>query len=192
MKAASILVIVVAAALAASPLLRSGPQDTGTLENIDGIPYPERDGVVTVTEKLAHADIYLKEPALAKDLVLSVTFTPYDTTRLEVGIRENSFWLSYPRQVIYQAKDTPRQDEPESITHTVTIPLTDKLTDSDGSVDLMFFAENKHSTRSEDEGIDDATLWRLDDMAATTVLAKPSPAALKDYVRSILTREKPL
>lgn len=168
--------------------LRQGTRAVGPWENIDGIPFPQQNGVVVVTEKLAHADVYLKEPLLAKNLSLEITFVPHALTQLAVGIRENSFWLSYPRIVIYErgtSSDTP-------ITTTVSIPLTDKIKDRDGSVDLMFFATSSNSTASEDEGTADPTLWHLYNLTARTTPAWPTLAQAKDFARSTLTREKPL
>src|SRR3989344_7113493 len=67
------------------PVANSGTRDIGVIENIHGMPFTptqsppyqvgEDEGVL-VTEKLAHADIYLKEPVLAKELTLRITFDP--------------------------------------------------------------------------------------------------------------------
>lgn len=184
------IVIIGGLLIFASVFLPGGPRAVGALENIHGIPFPPADGAVIVTEKLAHADIYLTEPVLAKKLALTITFSPLALDRLEVGIRDNAFWLSYPKYTIYQ-KDLPTNNY-QLQTRSVTIPLTDKLRDKDGSIDLMFFATYPGSTASEDEGLADATLWQLHTLNAHTSYEWPAAAATKDFIRSLVRREKPI
>ena len=121
--------------------LSSGQRNIGTIENIHGISFPEQNNSLHITEVLAHADIFLKEPVFAKVLKLTVTFTPQSTQSIDVGVRANPFWLSYEKINIYQAN---QQDSSKTqLTKTITIPLTDKLQDKDHSIDLMFFATTK-------------------------------------------------
>lgn len=162
--------------------------DSGQVENIDGISFPELDNTV-ITEKLAHADVYIDNNSFARALKITITFKPLDTVSLFVGIRENSFWLSYPK---YQLCCTQVQDNDKTSTTSVTviIPITDKIVDGDGSLDLMFFATNADSTNKEDEGLDDQTLWVLEDIQVTSVPVVPTFGQIKDYIKSRLTRER--
>lgn len=177
---------------------RSGPREIGPIENIDGIPFPKQaDGTMVVTEKLAHADVSLTESVLGKSLRLTVTFSLGNLTKLEVGVRENEFWLSYaPTQELYSSWADARAEArgeggSRVLTRTVEIPLTDKLPDRDGSVDVMFFATNSASQATEDEGTADATLWYLQSITAEVSPVLPTWAQFKDFVRSGLTRERP-
>ncbi len=192
---AIIVSLIAASALTYVTLASQSRPRISLVENIRGIPFPQAESSVIITEKLAHADIYLKQPPLTQQLILTITFTPHATALLEVGIRENSFWLSYPKYVLYEEKsDSPAVSS--SITKTVSIPLTDKIVDRDGSVDLMFFASPPNSPSvakiTEDAGVLDTTYWQLHDIAAQVKFYWPNRAELKDYLKSILTREKPL
>lgn len=167
-------------------------RNVATVTNIHGIPFPKQEESYVITEKLAHADIYLNGSSLAKKLVLTIIFTPYNTDLLEVGIRENSFWLSYPKLSLYEAERNPEPNvvQGKPITQSITIPLTDKIIDSNGSVDLMFFTSKDWAT--EYEGVDDKTYWELNNIDAHVDFAWPTKAELKNYLKSKLTREKPV
>lgn len=184
-----LIVIVAGLLIAAAILFRGGQRDIGTLENIHGIPFPHDGNVIVVTERLAHADVYIRESVIGKNLQLQVSFTPGNLEQLEVGIRENSFWLSYPRVLLYRSSENSSAGP---ITQTIIIPLTDKLKDSNGSVDLMFFAAYPGASGNEDEGSADATLWQLHKLSARTYPALPTAPQLQDYIRSKVSREKPL
>jgi hypothetical protein len=170
---------------------RPGKAHFGPLTNIDGIPYPVRDGRVVITEKLAHADMYVSGTLFARELTLKVVLVPLATDEVSVGVRENSFWLSYPRQSLYQATAGGiKPGESAIISRTITIPLTDKLPDRDGSLDLMFFA-GKETLPAADPAQDE-TLWHLVSLQAEISHAWPSRAAIKDYLRRIATSETPV
>lgn len=199
MKVITIIIVaflIAAAAITAVALTSQARPRIGPVANIHGLPFPVGEGsAFVITEKLAHADIYLQKQPLARQLILTITFTPHATILLEVGIRENSFWLSYPKYVLYEKKsDAPVASAP--ITKTVSIPLTDKIVDRDGSVDLMFFAEPVNQSpaakATEDAGVLDTTYWQLQELTAQTKFSWPNRNELKDYLKSILTREKPL
>ena len=152
----------------------TGPRNLGTVENIYGIPYPPAaGGGILVTEALAHTDIYLRHSPLAKQLILTVEYTPIAVSELRVGVRENSFWLSYPQHELPLSQTRG--------THTIHIPLTDKLPDNDGSVDLMFFARPEEKPQ-----------WILHSLRANVAHAQPSLAELKNFAKSVITQEKPL
>lgn len=171
------------------PLFYRGSRSLGAIENIHGIPFPKTDEGTVVTEKLAHADIFLAEPVLAKNVRLAITFNPGNSTKLSVGIRENDFWLSYPKVELYEATSNA---QPVTQTKIISIPLTDKLQDKDRSIDLMFFAENSASSAAVDEGIHDQTSWQLVSLEAEVLPTLPTKPEFKDYVKSILKKERPL
>ena len=169
-------------------LVPVGNRSIGVIENIDGIPYPVQDDSVQVTEKLAHADIFLKEPVFAKALRIRVQFDPQDLETLTVGIRENSFWLSYPAVQLYSSQDdssVPMQKE-------LIIPLTDKLQEADRSVDLMFFATTDTTASAVDEGVSDSVVWDLQSLEVETIYDMPTLAEVKDYVKSVIYKERAL
>jgi hypothetical protein len=171
--------------------LRSTPVVIGLVENSDGIPFPIVDGHPLVTEKLAHTDLYLKHSRFARSLSLTTTFTPMTITALDLGLRENSFWLSYNRINICCSSEELANPS-TIITKTIVIPITDKLADQDGSLDLMFFATNPTSQTTEDEGVNDHTKWLLNGLSVVSHPAVPDLASMRDYLRSTLTRERAL
>lgn len=177
----------------AGSLLRTGEVEIGRVETIHGLPYSHQWGATHVDEPLAHADIYLNQPVFAQELILSFEFTPVNISSLAVGVRENEFWLSYPRVILYRRPELPRPKLPLATTfpkvvdrsagfgpirQTVTIPLTDKLQEIDQSLDLMLFAEGEQPE------------WELVNISATVKHVRPSYAQFKDYARAILTRER--
>lgn len=172
--------LVILVALFVWPLFLSGERPLGPLENIHGIPYASDAGRIIITEKLAHADIFLREPVLMKNLTLTVHYIPRRASRVSVGVRKNSFWLSYTPTVFYdRSSDTSSpQDIHEAI---VTIPLTDTLQEVDRSLDLMFFAEPGETP-----------LWDVVDVRADVQPAIPTYAQLRNYIKSIIYRERAL
>lgn len=165
----------------AASLLPAGTRPVSLIENIHGIPYPERRienmSVRVITEDLAHADIALQEPVFGKQLVLTITYRPVNLTSLSVGVREDSFWLSYgSRQPVPAARDSVQ-------TETVTIPLTDKLQERDRSIDVMFFAEAPAGQDPQ---------WQLYAIEARTEYDWPTSRELRNYLRSIIKRERAL
>lgn len=192
------IAIIVLLAVYAIPIHSNGQRRVGVLENIDGIPFPLKANAVLITEKLAHADVYLQEPVVGKNLTLAITFMPHKIENLKIGVRENAFWLSYQWYNIYESRNDVAQVitsehevvEEKSVTRTVIIPLTDKLQETDRSIDIMLLAQNSHSTADIDEGVHDTTLWELHDIKVKVNTTIPSGQQLKDYVRSILSRER--
>lgn len=174
----------------------SGPRTVRPLESIAGVPYPLVDGRAQVYEHLAHADIALDQPVVGRELTLTITFIPHRVQALAIGIRENSFWLSYPWQTFYEAAGEADVREPR--TATVTIPLTDKLADRDQSLDLMILATPPGSLPPLEDRMSDDTWWE-----AVALTADVQPAALRltrvrdlvmiaDYVTSLVRRERVL
>lgn len=147
------------------------------LENIHGIPFPQRGGHTVIQETLAHADIYLNQPVFAKKLEIAIEFLPTNIKSLAVGIRENDFWLSYPK---YEIAIPPKSTtSPEAVvTSTITIPLTDKFQEPNQSLDLMFFAEGKNPQ------------WELLKITSTVKYTRPTFTDFKDYAKAILRRER--
>lgn len=150
----------------------------GPIENIHGIPFPKNNGGTVITEELAHADVYLNEPVLAKNLFLIIDFESGNLTSLSVGVREDSFWLSYGnRQEFYSTIHDPQSHNP------IIIPLTDKLQETDRSVDLMFFAEAPAGQEP---------LWELRDIQIETQFSDVTYPQFRNYIGSILKRERAL
>lgn len=186
-----IVSFIAAAGFYAWQLAKNGPREIGQIENTHGIPFPKtNDGVIVVTEKLAHADVFLKESVLGKKLTLALAFDPGNLTKLEVGVRENSFWLSYPKVSLPLPEG--ELEGVGVVSRTIEIPLTDKLADRDGSIDVMFFATNLASKASEYEGVADKTQWHLHSINAEVSPTKPSWPEFKDFIKSIFNREKPI
>lgn len=156
--------------------LLKGERSHGVVENISGIPFPETpDHSILITEELAHTDIHLTEPVFAKNLTLQITFKPGNLNNLAVGIREDSFWLSYgSKQQIFSGSDQAS---------TLVIPLTDKFQDTDRSLDVMFFATAQGNEQPK---------WELQNLSAKVEYAHPSWTEFKKYARSILKRERAL
>ncbi len=190
---AIIILLAAGGAAAAWWELDNSDEKLGKLENIHGIPFPVLNESTLVTEKLAHADIYLDGARLARKVIVEINFTPHETKVIEAGVRENSFWLSYPRRTVYENKGAARG---KPVARRIEIPLTDKIVDANGSVDLMFFASR--DPRGVDgwlkkyEGPHDHTYWELHQIKVHTAWMVPSKAELKDYVKSKINREKPV
>jgi len=171
--------IAATAVIFAVSLLPAGARSVGAPETTQSIPYPGVNGRVHIDEPLAHADVYIAQPVFAKQVRLTVTFIPTNIDSLAVGVRENSFWLSYQPQRLY-ARDQAPAGTDQPITETVTIPLTDKLQEADQSVDVMFFTEGSDPS------------WELISVQAQVEQARPTWLEVKDYARAILYRERPL
>jgi hypothetical protein len=168
-------------------LFSEGERNIGVIENIHGIPFPETNDSTHITEVMAHADIFLKEPVFAKTLKLTVTFTPQSAQTINVGVRNDPFWLSYQKINFYQAN----QDNPTKQTKTITIPLTDKLQESNRSIDLMFFTTTDNKRYDAEKPTTDNTNWLLHDIKAEVILVKPTTTQIKDYIKSIINQERP-
>ncbi len=193
-----------------------GVRQVSNLENIDGITYPIRQETTHITEQIAHADINIDQPVMGKNLVLTITFTPRILDQLSVGVRENSFWLSYRPEVLYQKSTKTTANR---LTKTVVIPLTDKIQAEDQSIDVMFFATPSLNQFSSTEKLsyslikddqvdlaavqtwlmnraDDTSYWELHDLKANIVNSPLTgfrdKVRIIDYVLSIVLRERAL
>jgi hypothetical protein len=176
--AIGILTIAIPCAIFAVSLADVGERNLGVIENIHGIPYPERNGSILITEEMAHADLFLRESVFAKDVKVVVAFDPGNATSLDLGVRENEFWLSYRKYPLYRQG----MDAPGFQTKEIAIPLTDVLQDTDQSVDLMFFADNTQGSVE----------WRIHAFHASLFTDMPRVAEIKAYIKSILVRERAL
>ncbi|MEX1997101.1 MAG: hypothetical protein WEA04_00275 [Candidatus Andersenbacteria bacterium] len=189
-------VSIIAASLAAialiigSSVLPYGQRAVSQIENIHGVSYPVEDDLITVTEALAHFDVYLQEPVIAKKLHLTFDFIPFAEDHLGVGVRENSFWLSYEPQLFYQAGSS---DKKTTALHSasLTIPLSDKIQERDRSIDVMFMAAPANHLPLPDP-LTDTTYWQIKNLHATVEYDKPSTSAWRDFIRSIIRRERVL
>ena len=154
-----------------------GERDLGALESIQGIPFPKLEDSTIILEEMAHVDLFLRENVFAKKVTLTISFDPEDSTTLDVGVRENEFWLSYIPYRLYE-----KGVDPEGVqTKEIEIPLTSALQDVNRSVDLMFFSSGKADTK-----------WRIHAFRATVEPIMPTIKETKNYIKSIIVRERPL
>ncbi len=171
-------------------LVRTDVRQTTALESITSVPMPRQANNVVVTEPLAHTNILLHQPVFAKELILNIKFIPKDAENIAVGVRENSFWLSYQPTTFYERDTADSQSVQEQI---VKIPLTDKLADTDQSLDVVFFtnypvdvnAFTKNPTQSE-------VNWELVGLTAEVKNTLPSWPETKDFIKSVIYRERVL
>ncbi len=161
----------------------------GSLENIKGIPFAAHNNSVLITEELAHTDIYLNKSIFAKQAKIKITFTPLKTSSISVGIRENPFWLSYTQYPLYNSSANNSQND--KIRAEATIPLTDKLTDKDGFLDMMIFS-NSPNLSIAGQPHPDFTYWLLHDLEINVEPVVPSRLEAKDFILSIFKNEKPI
>lgn len=160
-----------------APVLFSGDRRIGVLETIHGIPFAVDNATTHIEEDLAHADIFLKEPLIAKKLMLTISFDPKKTQSIEVGVREGGFWLGYAKKVVYQqGKDKLGFQAKE-----IQFPLTTMFQDKDRSIDVMFFSKSQTPIS-----------WDIHAIRAETKLTDPSFPDVKEYIKSILKRERAL
>ncbi len=175
--------------LFAVTLLPTGDRSISLLENVQGIPFPIDHDSIVVSQTLAHADIYLREPVIFKQLHVSFDYLPEATSQLAVGVRENSFWLSYAPHIFYRQSAQPA---PATFQHAdLTLPLSSALQEKDRSLDIMFIAGNSPVAYLANQE-DDRTLWQIKNLRAEVTYALPRPAELRDYLRSVVTRERAL
>lgn len=184
------LAVLLIAAVGLVEVWPHGGRVTSPVTNARGIPFPRTDEGVLITQALAHFNVYLREPVLFKELYLTWRYRAGNATSLSVGVRENGFWLSYSPEVFYARAGNASDN---SIWHTATIslPLTDKLQEPDRSVDVMLFANNQREGSLTDE-VADTTQWYIDDIEAAVRFAVPQASELRDYVKAVITRERPL
>lgn len=182
--------LAITACIIGSSVLPYGQRAVSHIENIQGVPYPVEGDLITVVEALAHFDVYLREPVIAKKLHLTFDFIPFAVTQLGVGVRENSFWLSYEPQLFYQAGSS---DKSTTTLHSVslTIPLSDKIQERDRSIDVMFMAAPANLLPLADP-LTDTTYWQIKNLQATVEYDRPSLSAWRDFIRSIVRRERVL
>lgn len=156
----------------------SGSRNLGVLETIHGIAYPSHQGSTIILEDMAHTDLFLKEPVLAKQVKFTVTFDPQTAEAIDIGVRDNEFWLSYVKYPLYRKGIDPTKIQ----TKEISIPLSKALQDIDRSVDVMFFAEDAQSTPQ----------WSIDEFHASVEFDMPTFSDIKSYAKSILSRERAL
>lgn len=158
-------------------LLSSGEREIEALETIYGIPYPIIQSNTIIEEEMAHADINLHESVLAKQLHLLISFDPGNTSSIDVGIRENDFWLSYETIPLYRKGVNPVGIQ----TKEIDILLSDTFQETDRSLDMMLFSKSAS-----------APIWSIHGLRATVEPVMPSRPELVAYIRSILQRERAL
>ncbi len=171
-----VLGILIPAILYAISLTSSGERAVGVLETIQGIPYPKDSTVMRVEENLAHADIYLQEPVFAKELTMTVSFEPGNAQSVDLGVREGSFWLGYAKQPLYTKGIDPLGFQ----TKELHFPLTTMLQEKDRSLDIMFFANGEDVS------------WSIHRIRASVTPIVPSLQETKEYIKSIIMRERAL
>lgn len=161
-------------------LTRSGERVVEPLETMHGIPYSLSNGKTTIEENLAHADINLIEPVLAKTLHLTIAFDPGNTSHIDVGIRENDFWLSYKKYPLFDTLKDPKGSQIKEI----SIPLSDAFQETDRSIDMMLFSETQSTTAH--------VLWNIGAIRATVESNIPTTEEMFSYIKSIIKKERAL
>ncbi len=170
------------------PVVSSGTRRIGKLETIHGIPYPHDGETILVEEKLAHADVYLQEPVFAKQLHMLVSFEPGNTNAIDIGVREGGFWFGYAKQPLYRKGKDPAGFQ----TKEIIFPLTTIFQEKDRSIDTMLFSTSATSTTAIEEADADTVSWKLHSMIASTSTYMPTMQETKEYIRSIISRERAL
>jgi len=158
-------------------LASTGERRLGVLETIHGIPYPIQSDGVIVLEDMAHTDLFLQEPVFAKQANFFISFDPGSSESIDIGIRENEFWLSYKKIPVYRKGI----DSAGFQTKEISIPLSKVLQDIDRSVDVMIFTESEKGVQ-----------WRIQDFHASLEFDMPSVSEIKAYSKAIITRERAL
>lgn len=156
------------------PVLMSGPVAISPLETVQAIPYPTQHNAVVILENLAHADIFLHAPVFAKQLIVTVTFDPEDSSSIDAGVRTGVFWLGYTKQSLYKKG----LDGAGVQTKTLTFPLTAMFEDTNQSIDFMLF------TNAE------TAKWSVNDIHATVTPILPTVQETKTYIKSIWNRDR--
>lgn len=177
--------------LALAYVLTRQSASIGVFENIQGIPYPvTASGVQVIVEPIAHADVFV-HTVFAKELEVVLSFIPYDSKRLALGVRQDSFWLSYSPQVFY----TAALDSAQTTTlheATIKVPITDKIVDSSGTIDMMIFS-GTDSLELLSKNVEASRVkWELHSIGVKTKYVRPQFTQLRDFVRGIIMRERPL
>jgi len=185
---AATLAVILVGVLFAVTLAQQGPRSASAPTDLYGVPFPIVNEATEIQSAIAHFDVNLTEPVLQKELVLSAAFSPGATKFIGVGVRSNSFWLSYDPLPLY---DHRTSDGATLQTKEVHIPLTNKLQDTDRSIDVMLFT-------SESWPFDPATLidqpasWQLHSLDVAIANTQASPLQMADYLLGLVTRERPL
>ncbi len=186
--ATSVLGIAIALLAYLIPVVSSGTRSIGTLETIHGIPFAHDGGTIIVEEKLAHTDIFLQEPVFAKQLHVLLSFEPGNTEAIDVGVREGGFWLGYAKQSLYRKGKDPDGFQ----TKELVFPLTTAFQEKDRSIDLMVFSTSGRSTSAIEEADADTVSWKLHSILASTSTYMPTIEETKEYIKSIISRERAL
>lgn len=76
----------------------SDARDIGSLEAVNGVPFPTTRGHAIVTEPLAHVSFLPGRTLLGKQLVVHTRFHLDEGDVLEVGVKKTAFWLDYDRR----------------------------------------------------------------------------------------------
>jgi hypothetical protein len=158
----------------------------GAFENIRSIPFPVTHRGILITEKLAHVDLLIPGLVVAKKLDLTLTLSPPINAPTFIGVRENSFWLSYT----WIPLTLPNETE-QTLTREISIPLTDKIQDQDGSVDLMILTGTPAQVLPPETGPQEKITWTLQEFSAVITPTWPSPSEWRNFVTSLVYRERP-
>jgi hypothetical protein len=169
-----VLALIFTGAAFVHPIFYTGPVKIAPLETIHAIPYPVQGGVTSVLENLAHADVFINSPVLGKQLDVTITFNPKESTSMQIGVRNGPFWLGYDKQLLY----IQGIDKKETLTKTVSFPLSASFQDTNQSIDLMIFTEGETAN------------WSVDSITAKVYPVWPTSSQFKDYVKSLWHRER--
>jgi hypothetical protein len=152
--------------------------------NIDGIAFSTSNGSILISEQLAHSDLAINRPVLASTIVISLEFIPVRINYLALGIRQGEFWLDYDPIVIFEGNS-----HNEIVNFNASIPVTAALQDRDQTLDLMLIA-SPDALKQPDLGVDDKTWWEIKSINISIRNELPSMSDLRNYVGSIVRRER--
>jgi hypothetical protein len=68
--------------------------------------------------------------------------------------------------------------------------LSDKFQETDQSIDIMFFATTTPVTDAAAKSLGDTSSWELYNVYAGVKVAQPTKAQLRNYIGSIIRRER--
>lgn len=169
-----LLALVITSAIYIRPILYAGSVRIAPLETIHAILYPKQNNNIYITEPLAHSDIFINSSVFGKEIAITLTFDPKNSSNIDLGIRNGVFWLGYDKQQLYN-KDVDKSGEQ---TKTLVFPLTASFQDTNQSIDMMLFTDSE------------MVQWSVRDIHARVYPVLPTISQTKDYMKSLWNKER--